>query len=132
MLIMKPKHLIIGEKGERFAEDFLLVKGFSIKTRNYRKKWGELDIVAEKKGVLHFVEVKTVSRETNFQIDGKGDYFRPEDSVHPWKIKRLKRVIQTYLAELGLSIEADWQFDLVTVYLIENTHKIYYFDDLVL
>jgi len=129
---IRPINLINGEKGERFAETYLLNKGFLIKARNYRKKWGELDIVAQKNGTIHFVEVKTVTHETRLVVNSGSDHFRPEDNVHSWKIKRLKRVIQSYLAEIGLSIESNWQFDLVTIYLMEKNYKIYYFDDLVL
>ena len=52
----------IGNLGEDIGCKFLVKRGFSIKDRNYRKKWGEIDIVVEKDAVLHFIEVKTVSR----------------------------------------------------------------------
>ena len=50
-----------GEIGENIAVKFLVKQGFSILNRNYTKKWGELDIVAEKAGKIHFIEVKSVS-----------------------------------------------------------------------
>ena len=58
------KHNETGVKGEEVATKYLEKKGFLIVNRNYRKKWGELDIVAEKEGIVHFVEVKTVSRRS--------------------------------------------------------------------
>ena len=54
----------IGEIGENMAVKFLVKHGFSILDRNYTKKWGEIDIVAEKNNKLYFVEVKSVSRQT--------------------------------------------------------------------
>jgi len=39
--------------------------------------------------------------------------YRPEDNMHPWKLKRLARAIQTYL--LDRKLDCDWQLDLVTV-----------------
>src|SRR3989344_9569972 len=123
------KHNKIGEVGETIASNFLVRKGFFILDRNYRKKWGEIDIIAQKDKKLYFVEVKTVSRKS---FDGKfpkenGNY-RPEDNMHPWKQQRLSRAIQTYLLEKyppsrkasvgqGKTQEPKWQLDLATVTL---------------
>ena len=48
----------VGEIGENVASEYLKKKGFKILERNYWKKWGELDIIAQKGDVIHFVEVK--------------------------------------------------------------------------
>ena len=53
-----------GEIGENIAVRFLVKHGFSILDRNYTKKWGEIDIVAERNKKIYFIEVKSVSRET--------------------------------------------------------------------
>ena len=81
----------MGEIGENVAVKFLMKHGFSILERNYTQKWGELDIVAEKSGKIYFIEVKSVSYVTTI-----GDQ-RPEENMHPWKLKRLARAIQTYI-----------------------------------
>jgi putative endonuclease len=107
---------ITGEIGEDIACRWLASRGHSIFTRNYWKPWGEIDIVTRKDGVVHFVEVKSVTRET-FE-DGGGH--RPEDNVHPAKLKRMARVIQTYLAQYPTSL---WQFDVVTVKLSKRAHE---------
>jgi len=122
---------IIGSLGEDVAERFLKGRGFEIVDRNYRKKFGEIDIIAKKSEVIHFVEVKTVSRENLKDVKDKKkeslndfeDCFRPEDNVHPWKLKRLSRAIQVYLAECKLGEETCWQFDVVTV-LLDVKNKI--------
>lgn len=50
-----------GKLGEDIACEYLLNKSFTVIERNYRKPWGELDIIAkDPKGVLVFVEVKTI------------------------------------------------------------------------
>ena len=49
---------ITGALGEELARQFLARKGFHIITMNYRKPYGEIDIIAEKSGVVRFVEVK--------------------------------------------------------------------------
>ena len=106
----------LGDIGENVACEFLKKRGFEIKEKNYLKKWGEIDIITIKDGVIHFIEVKSVSRVT---IDLNG--YRPEDNMHPWKIKRLHRAIQTYLLER--KIDAEWQLDLVTVKIDEKNRK---------
>lgn len=111
------KHNEIGEMGETIISKWLENKGFFILERNYRKKWGELDIVAKKDEIIHFVEVKTVKRRSyNGVFEQEIHNYRPEDNMHPWKTKRLSRVIQTYLLE-GDKNNNLWQFDLVCVFL---------------
>ncbi|RJQ31973.1 YraN family protein [Candidatus Parcubacteria bacterium] len=108
----------IGKLGEDLACKFLVKQGFKVLEQNYGKKWGEIDIVLEKGGKLHFVEVKSVSRETS----GKND-FKPEENVHFWKIKRLSRIIQTYLASKKVPRETRWQIDVIAVFLNFKTRK---------
>jgi putative endonuclease len=98
----------IGNLGEEIGCRFLMKHGFSIKDRNYRKKWGEIDIIAEKDSLLHFIEVKSVSRVTNYN---------PEENVHPWKQKRLARAVQTYLLEKKIPEETEWQIDIMAIFL---------------
>lgn len=121
---------ILGEIGEDFACNFLKDTGFKIVERNYFRKWGEIDIVVKKKDQIHFIEVKTVSIEKE-TLD-KVDKYRPEDNMHPWKLKRLGRIIETYLLEKD--IENNWQFDVITVYLDKNRGllKIDFLEDIVL
>lgn len=112
------KHNEIGEKGEQIASNFLTKKGFEVVARNYRKKWGELDIVAIKDNKVHFVEVKTVSRRSfGGHFEQEINSYKPEDNMHPWKIKRLGRAIQTFLLEKYKEKEPEWQLDLYCVFL---------------
>lgn len=130
----------VGDIGENVACNFLKKKGFSILGRNYNKKWGEIDIITKKKKDIHFIEVKTVSRNldvTNFisnnvSDDRKENEYRAEENVHPWKIKRLSRAIESYLEENNISDEVEWALDLVVVYLdLENKKaKVEYLDNI--
>lgn len=104
----------IGELGEDIACKYLDKYEYKILERNYTKKWGEIDIVAQKGNKIYFVEVKSqnqggVTHET----------IRPEENMHPKKLQRLSRTIQTYVLE-KTSGEVDWQFDLIVVLLNEN------------
>jgi putative endonuclease len=128
----------IGEIGENVACKFLVKHGFTILERNYTKKWGEIDIVAQRQenrarllpnqreggqGLkLYFIEVKAVTRDLNV-IRETLDSYRPEDNMHPWKLKRLSRTIQTYLVSKHVSESTEWQFDLLVVFLDMNNKK---------
>ncbi len=128
------KHNETGAIGENVAVKYLENKGFFIIDRNYRKKWGELDIIAQKDGLVHFVEVKTVSRKSyggNFEQEINN--YRPEDNMHPWKLKRLRRALQTYLLE-KYKTDPIWQFDLACVFLDQEKRiaKVRFIRDLIL
>ncbi len=113
----------LGEVGENVAVKFLMKHGFSILDRNYTKKWGELDIVAEKVDKIYFVEVKSVSRDALEDVSRITlDKYKPEDNMHPWKLKRLSRAIQTYILSRKLD-DREWQVDLLVVFLDVKNKK---------
>lgn len=106
----------IGQIGEDLAVRFLVKRGFIVVARNYRKKFGEIDIICRKNTRFHFVEVKTVTRGT---FKRKLDDYRPEDNVSPDKLLRIGKTIQAYIFEYDIT--DDWQFDVVTVELDHPT-----------
>ncbi|OHA58859.1 MAG: hypothetical protein A2571_00545 [Candidatus Vogelbacteria bacterium RIFOXYD1_FULL_44_32] len=120
----------VGQIGEDLAVKHLKTKGFAIIARNYRKPWGEIDIITQKGEVVHFVEVKTVTRAG--VLHETGDTYEPEDNIHPWKLKRLYRTIETFLLNNEQYEELDWQLDAVAVYLDKNQKllKIEYIEDI--
>ena len=113
----------IGDIGEKMACEFLVKRGFKVLDRNYLKKWGEIDIVAQKGNKVRFVEVKSVACATLNQQEASNKKqtnanlgaYRPEENVHPGKLKRLSRVIQTYI--MDRRVDQDWQLDIITVRL---------------
>jgi putative endonuclease len=105
-----------GELGETIVVNYLLGKGFSVLERNYTKKWGEIDIVAKKGSMLHFIEVKSKSVLDLKDIFAQGH--RAEEGMHVWKVARLKRTLQTYLLERRWA--GKWQFDLAIVHLCQK------------
>ncbi len=111
----------LGDIGEKIACEFLRKRGFEIIETNYLRKWGEIDIVAKKGEMIHFVEVKSVSRVTSRDVPYGTSTFRAEDNMHPWKLKRLYRTIETYL--LHKKLDCDWQLDLVTVQMDMTTRQ---------
>lgn len=119
-----PEHnKYIGNKGEDIACMFLMKRGYKITERNHLRKWGEIDIIARRGEKLHFIEVKTVSRESldDVTYETKEGY-NPEDNVHFRKRERLARVFSTYVIENGKD-GLVWQFDIVCVYLCEKENR---------
>ena len=101
-----------GNWAENHVAQYLKSKGYEVIENNYRKPWGEIDIIVKKEGILIFVEVKA-SRD-----DRAG--FEPENRVSPEKIRRLMRATQTYLAAKKYSPEQEWQIDIVALTLDQN------------
>ncbi len=123
-----------GEIGENIAVKFLMKHGFAILERNYTKKWGEIDIVAKKDNKIYFVEVKSVSRNLINVSQETLDRYKPEDNMHPWKLKRMSRTIQTYLLAHKEFDDYEWQIDLIVVFLdlIDKKAKIKRIEDIIL
>ncbi len=116
---MRTERRRLGDIGENVACVFLKKHGYEVVERNYLRKWGEIDVVAFKLGVVHFVEVKSISRSND--IGYTRNYIRPEENMHPQKIRRLERAVQTYLIERG--IDLDWRIDLVIVKIDETSRQ---------
>jgi putative endonuclease len=98
-----------GAWSENQVAEYLNGKKYKILAQNYRKPWGEIDIIAEKEGILVFIEVKANKEE----IAG----FEPELRVNPEKLRRLNRAIQTFLANKKYGPEQEWQIDVVSLTL---------------
>ena len=116
------KHIAIGQLGEKIAQKYLENRKFRFIERNFRKKWGELDIVMQKDNVLHFIEVKAGSFHDSVPKDGEESY-RPEDHMHFHKKTRMKRIIQSYLLEKKVPPHQEWTIDLVVVHMNMETRK---------
>ena len=78
----------VGNAGEEFAARVLEDAGYVILERNYRTKIGEIDIIALKDGVMHFIEVKT--RNGN-------QYGYPSESISTAKQSRIRKTAELYL-----------------------------------
>lgn len=109
-----------GNKAEDIACNYLKDRGFSIIERNYLKKWGEIDIVAFKDKVLHFIEVKSVT----IASDQVTRSYRPEENVHLLKQKKLRKIIQTYLNEKKFGKDFEFQFHVIAITFDVKTGKI--------
>ena len=78
----------LGKIGEDLALDFLKSHNYFVLEKNFSSKFGEIDIIAEKKHCLYFVEVKTRSNL---------NHGAPYEAVNKRKIYHLKKAAQYYL-----------------------------------
>ena len=96
---------MLGRKGEQMAADALRERGYSIVELNFRCRYGEIDLIAEDKDDLVFVEVKT-RRGTAFG--------RPEEAVTLTKRRKLAQVASYYL-DLRNEGDRSWRIDVVAI-----------------
>lgn len=92
--------------GEAMVANWLRDKGFRLLSSGYHCRYGEVDLIAEEKGVLCFIEVKTRS---NY-----GDIL-PREYVTPAKQRRLRTTAQWYLATHDMA-DRPARFDVAEVY----------------
>ena len=83
-----------GNIGEDKACLFLSDKGYSIIERNFYSRFGEIDIIASKDGVLHFIEVKSVF-----------DYESAVSNITPSKLKKFIKTVHVYLKKNALDVD---------------------------
>lgn len=103
-----------GSRGERAAAEYLRRRGYEVVAVNWRDGRYELDIVARKCGVVHFVEVKTRLR---------GGLTAPEEAMTFRKRTALRRAVEAYLSYTGWAGEI--QMDLIAVeYLPEGECRV--------
>jgi len=95
----------IGELGERKAENFLLNKGYKILFRNFRCKLGEIDLIAQDKDYIVFVEVKA----RNTIVRGY-----PQESVNAYKQRQLIKSAMFYMQKNGM-YDCNCRFDVVAI-----------------
>lgn len=103
-----------GFLGEEIATQFLLKNHYQILQRNYRKKWGELDIVAFDKKTKEtvFIEVKMITSCFSSIL--------PEEELTREKIEKLKRTILSFLSQYHLE-EKPWRFDFLAIENLTNS-----------
>jgi len=75
---------------ERKAVEYLKLKGYRILARNFRSRFGEIDIIARDKGVTAFIEVK--ARNSSYLVSGR-------ESVDMRKIKKITKTASLYAAK---------------------------------
>ncbi|NMC39313.1 MAG: YraN family protein [Bacteroidales bacterium] len=94
----------LGKSGEDQAAEHLGNSGYTIRHRNWKSGKTEIDIVAENRDFIVFVEVKTRSSDT---------FLRPADAVNRQKQRTIIFAADNYIRKYG--IEKESRFDIITI-----------------
>ena len=100
----------VGDVGEEIARNFLKKKGYRIREKNFHCREGEIDLVAEIKNSLVFIEVRTKTT---------GEFGGPEESVTATKKDKLVKSALKYLVT-HKNLPQTWRIDFIGIELDDN------------
>jgi putative endonuclease len=103
----------VGDIGEELAVKFLEEKGYIILDRNYRSRFGEIDIIAKYKDYYIFIEVKTRRFIS---------YGRPAEAINSVKINRIMKTVNFYLSHKKIH-DCNMRIDAIEIF-IKNSKDI--------
>jgi len=107
----------IGTRGERIACDYLKSKGYKILDQNFflkalgGPKIAEVDIVAKKRDVFAFVEVKTIKANSKYLA---------QDKVNVAKKWKIAKAAEMWLIKNKIPLNSKWQIDVIAVELLPD------------
>ncbi|MBI3883700.1 MAG: YraN family protein [Sphingobacteriales bacterium] len=108
-------HNTTGKLGEELAAAWCNSKNYTILAQNWRHSHWEVDIIAHKQNILHFIEVKTRRSKT---------FGFPEENVTKKKIQNLINASEEYL-----HLNPEWkriQFNILAISIIKNEPAEYF------
>jgi len=100
------RHNDFGRQGEDIAAGWLMAKGFDILDRGWRHGRSEIDIIAVRQGIHHFIEIKCSHGES---------FGHPEERVSKAKLRRIMRVAAHWLYENQIPAHHRVQYDVLAV-----------------
>ncbi|MBQ5765355.1 MAG: YraN family protein [Clostridia bacterium] len=99
----------LGRAGEALAADLLIKNGYFIAAKNYRSQLGEIDIIAENRDTVLFVEVKLRK--------AKAGYF-PREAVTLNKRRRILHAAKNYIFRSRTQLQP--RFDIIEIIMNER------------
>lgn len=105
------RRIEIGKRGEDLAAAFLIKRGYQIIERNWRKKNGEIDVIAQRGNEYRIVEVKT-------RISIRGG--SPLDSITDRKLQTINDLAMLYFASKHIR-EPAYHLDVITIEVDSNS-----------
>lgn len=101
----------LGRKGEDLVAEYLRQKGYIVVKRNYKDRFGEIDIIAENKEEIAFVEVKT--RREGALVSGL-------QAVDIKKAERIRKTALLFLNRLKISLKPRFDVAEVTAFVRDD------------
>jgi len=108
----------LGARGEAAIAAYVQRKGYTILACNYKRPYGEIDIIARERNLLIFIEVKTRTK----------NYFDASELITPAKQKRILKTASSYLIEHNYATLA-CRFDVALISLQSESPTITYLHD---
>lgn len=99
----------VGRTGEDLAVKYLQQQGYQILQKNFKIRYGEIDIIALKDGTLTFFEVKTRTSEK---------FGKPEEAISSKKLKSILKTAYFYISQLQKQYE--YQVDVIAIKIDGN------------
>jgi putative endonuclease len=109
-------NISLGKLGEQLAASYLQKKGYKILEFNFKKRYGELDVICLHGNTLVFVEVKTRRTE---------EFGLPEEAVTPRKLAEVKQT-GIFYASLHPELPQNLRIDVIGIQLDEMDKVIYF------
>lgn len=103
------KSYYLGKKGEEIAAEYIKSKGFFVAAKNYKSAHGEIDIIAENRKTVVFVEVKLRSENAGYM---------PREAVNKGKIKRIVYTAKNYIYRSRTNLIP--RFDIIELIIPSN------------
>jgi len=107
--MMEISSYALGRAGEELACEFLREQGFFIAARNYRSERGEIDIIAENRYMVLFVEVKLRKYNAGYM---------PREAVTIDKRKRLLHAAKNFIYRSKTNLQP--RFDIIEITMKER------------
>lgn len=108
----------LGREGEELATAFLRQKGYTVLEKNYKTRFGEIDIIAKDRDVFVFIEVKTRADIT---------FGYPFEAVNPGKREKIRKVALFFMKKLKKEVPA--RFDVLSIYFERGRQQIEHIQD---
>jgi len=109
-----------GDRGEDLAAAFFTLRGFRVICRNWSCRMGEIDLICEKDGIVHFVEIKTRRSTT---------YGHPEEAITRTKLEHFRRAIETYLRS-AQPAPREYQADALAITVTDGKPEFHYIENI--
>jgi putative endonuclease len=110
----------IGERGESLARKYFEDRGCIVVERNFRSRWGEIDLILRKDRAFRFVEVK---------FRHSLEYGLPQESVIRRKQEKIRKVTLYWLRLRQLPMDTDIHFDVLAIHEVRGRIQYSYLED---
>jgi putative endonuclease len=128
---MNKKH--IDKLGEDIASIYIRRKGYVVLDRDYYHKLGDINLVAEEKGNLYFIQVKTATCLRDVNHETIRGMYRIDRGLETLRLRKMEGIVRPYLEKYNLQGKP-WSYSVIVVYLneIQQKARVYLLKDMII